>query len=49
MNHKEPIMKVIKLNLKLQWQDQINVIIVMHTYMLKELQVEITIEFSYGS
>ena len=37
INHEERITSVIKLNLKLQWYGQIYVIIVMHTFTLKEL------------
>ena len=37
MNHGEFITPVIKLNLKLQWWGQVYVIVVMNTYMLKEL------------
>ena len=36
-NHEEHIMPIVILNLKLQWSGQIYVIIVMHTYMLKQL------------
>ena len=33
MNYEEHIMEVIKLNLNLQWSDQIYVITVMHIYI----------------
>ena len=37
MNRGERMSPIMTLNLKSQWQDQVHVIIMMHTYMLKEL------------
>ena len=37
MTQVERITKIVKLNLKLKWENQVYVIIVMHKYLLKGL------------
>ena len=49
MNHKEHIMKVIKLNLKLEWLDQIYVVIVMHTCIHVKETIEVTKKAGKGT